>query len=288
MATPNNPRSDSRKKVLYLLGAGATHAELDNSYPERKLDGSFWAKKSLLLAAVSKRVCADARSKDEIPDHIERMIADTGLSNIELFFSLLEENRIPSTAAVIQKLKRKLETDIVDRLAPRRNRFHLHKALFEYHTKVEQEELLGVISLNYDDIVDEAIEEVFGQLPNYCLTSSSMGGASLPLLKLHGGFALRYRKKTLPIVTPGVRKNYLTLPYSLDFDPENNGIREHFGFFRNVERALDIDGRLIGDIDIRDSSKGSNPFKIWLKAKTERMLGGSAIQKTRYIRRLHT
>ena len=72
----------------------------------------------------------------------------------------------------------------------------------------------------------------------------------------------------------------------IDFDPENNRIREHFGFFPQIERALDIEGRLIGDVDIRDSSKGSNPFKIWLKAKIERAMKPEEIRKSRFLKRV--
>jgi hypothetical protein len=231
-------------------------------------------------------------------------------------------------------LKNRLQKDIVERLAKRRPRFCLHKALFELHELLKSETLLGVISLNYDDVVDEAYGEIFGDRPNYCLTSGGSTGA-LPLLKLHGGFALRYRQKPLPIITPGVDKNYLTLPYSfvwgralelllecdilrivgcslsqndlgiidllfkahtsrkvapvlqiVDFDPEDNPIREHLGFFPNVETALNIEGRLIADVDIRRPDSGANPFKIWLKAKIEKHLKPPHIGRTKFIKKV--
>src|SRR6266853_861479 len=324
-----------RMRVVYLFGAGATHAELANICEDRISDAGFLEKNSLLLASVSKRVCIAAKRDHDFTPKIRSLLSSTGLSNIELFISLLEDNHVPSASDIVQKLKAKLKKDILGRLRHRQERFYLHKALFEFHRMNKEEDLTGVISLNYDGLIDEAYELITGRKPNYCFSQDSSKDDSIPILKLHGGFDLKYREKKLPILAPGVNKNYLELPYSfvwgralellldcdilrivgcslsqndlgivdllfkahikrnnppvlqiIEFDPENNRIREHFGFFPKVERALEIEGNLISDVAIRDPFKSSNPFKIWLKAKIERVMKVAEIEKTTYVKKI--
>lgn len=276
-----------------------------------------------------------AKVDRDFSTRIRKLLSPAGLSNIELFISLLEENHIDSTADIVRKLKSRLKRDISDRLKRRQPRFYLHKALFEFHRSSVSEELTGAISLNYDRLVDEAYEAILGTKPNYCFSLHSVKNDPIPLLKLHGGFDLVYRDKNLPIVTPGVNKNYLDLPYSfvwgralelildcdvlrvigcslsqndlgivdllfkahirrddppilqiIDFDPKDNRLKEHLGFFPKVECALDIEGNLISDVTIRDPTTGSNPFKIWLKAKIERTMKTAEIKKTTYVKKV--
>ena len=198
-------------KIVYLFGAGATHAEFTNLYPNKSTDGNFLSKNSLLMADVSKRVCEGAKNNGSFPKKIAGLISPAGLSNIELFISLIENNEVRSEAT-IEELKSLMKKDILNRLSKSRlKRFYLHKALLEIHQRNYIEELLGVISLNYDRVLDEAYRAV-GNTPNYCLHFDDHSG--VPLLKLHGAFDLEYRGRKLPIITPGINKNYLELPYN--------------------------------------------------------------------------
>ncbi len=328
-------RNQEPKKILYLLGAGATHAELVNSFPEKLQDTLTNEKNGLLMANVSKRVCSDAKNEGEFSKEIKRIISPAGLSNIELFISLIEKNKIRSED-IVENLKNRIEKDINQRLRkPTRDKFCLHKSVLELHSKIEtQEIIMGIVSLNYDNVIDEAYEEIIGNKPNYCLYSSATD-TGLPLLKLHGGFKLKYRDKKLPILTPGIDKNYLELPYNfiwgralellidcdvlrvigcslsqndmglvdllfkaqlvrkepyvlqmIGYDPDNNNIKENYGFLPRIERALEIDGGIIGDQSIKDYTTGANPFQIWLKAKVERMLDDDAIDSSKNIKRV--
>ena len=329
--------SEAPKKIVYLFGAGATHAELANLYPKRIGDANFLKKNGLLMADVSKRVCEGAKEDGDFSKKIRNLLSPAGLSNIELFISLIEKNEIKSDD-IVDSLKKRIKKDIEDRLTKARlQKFYLHKALFEIHQRNTREEMLGIISLNYDRVLDEAYENVRGKEPNYCL--SSEGSNELPLLKLHGGFDLSYRGTKLPIITPGIEKNYLELPYNfvwgralellidcdllrvvgcslsqndlglvdllfkahlarkepfimqlIAFDPQDNKIKENYGFFPKIETAIEIEGGLeggiISDQSIRDSNTGSNPFKIWLKAKIERMMNNNEIRKTKYVKKV--
>ena len=142
-----------------------------------------------------------------------------GSLNIELLISLIENNNVKDADKKIRILKNLVRKDILDRLTETRlNRFYLHKALLELHSKIKQNEtLLGMISLNYDHVIDEAYKTVNGSKPNYCFSSESPNGT--PFLKLHGSFNWRSikicgRKRTVPIIPLGVNKNYLQIPYN--------------------------------------------------------------------------
>jgi hypothetical protein len=321
-------------RVAYLFGAGATHAELANVCAGRMSDATFLEKNSLLFAHVSKRVCRDAINKQALSKTIRGLISKSGLSNLELFIGLLERNQVQTHEEVVRGLKKRLERDIVNRLKPYAGKYYLYKALLEFHTIARAEQLDGVITLNYDRLLDEAFEEMFDEEPDYGLSRQSAASKTRPLLKLHGGFGLMYRNESLPIITPGVNKNYLELPYNfiwgraleillecdvlrvigcslsqndlgiidllfkahlkrkkeplvlqiIDFDPPDNRIKEQLGFFPRIERAGEIEGALIADGTITDYTKGSNPFKIWLKAKIAKLMTKRDINKTTYVK----
>lgn len=91
--------------------------------------------------------------------------------------------------------------------------------MIELHNlTVVREQLLGIISLNYDDILDEAYNA--NQMAvDYCYTSRSGERGCVPLLKLHGSFnwtrkRIYEKTKTITIIPLGLNKNYLVPPYS--------------------------------------------------------------------------
>lgn len=193
------------KKVVYLFGAGATHAELANIVPRLSSDDSLQRRSGLLTSHLSARVMKEARSRPSFlngleflqppynQESIEPATALSGALNIELLISLIENGKIRRWEQKTRLLKLLVQRDIESRLTRRRRaRFYLHRALFELHQYLEAqgtEQLVGIISLNYDDVLDEAYKE-FHKMPNYCL---SLDGEArflekIPLLKLHGSF----------------------------------------------------------------------------------------------------
>lgn len=156
------------KKIAYLLGAGATHAELTNI--EQDL---IPEKLGLLTANVSARVIKKAKSAARYLKGLERVTPESGSLNIELLISLVESSKIYGWEYKTRYLKKLVKQDIKGILTRRRKtRFYLHKALIEFHedqaTKVS-ESLIGFISLNYDDVLDQAYEEYYRK-PNYCFS----------------------------------------------------------------------------------------------------------------------
>jgi len=207
-----------KKKIAYLFGAGATHAELINLEPDL-----YREKQGLLIGDVSSRVIEKARADNAYRRGLETVSATSGSLNIELLISLLDNSKVHDWASKTALLKDLVEKDIKSILtASRTRRFFLHRALFELHTHktvIEKEEVIGFISLNYDGVLDQAYKQYCGE-PNYCfsLDDSSLAALNIPLLKLHGSFnwrarTIRGRRRTIEIIPLGAAKTYLHAPY---------------------------------------------------------------------------
>jgi len=198
-----------KKKIVYLFGAGATHAEIVNS--KEDFDETYLDKYGLLINSVSKRVMRKLKNDPWFSEKKDVFANPSGSSNIELLISLFVNNMIPDEH--ISKLKELVEKDIQAILTKyRKSKFYLHKAFFELHQKIKaKENLLGIISLNYDDVIDIAYRTVYKKRPNYCFNTTQNPNNEKALLKLHGSFNW---KNVFPIMPLGTNKNYLTPPYS--------------------------------------------------------------------------
>lgn len=209
---------EQTKKVAYLFGAGATHAELIALYPDLLTE-----RDGLLIRHVSSRVIENARSDPDYRLNLETVSATSGSLNIELLITLIESSKIRDWASKTALLKRLVAEDIKAVLTPwRLGRFYLHRALLRFHrhrATREKEEIVGFISLNYDDVLDRAYRQFYGE-PNYCFTlDDAMPSTNTPLLKLHGSFnwsdaRIRGQRRNVEIIPLGSTKSYLHSPYS--------------------------------------------------------------------------
>jgi hypothetical protein len=210
---------NKQERIVYLLGAGATTAEmalqkdLSNSAREREKYG-------LSVSDVSRRVIKKAIRDRKYVKGIEMVSSTTGSLNIELLISLLENaNTIINSNYMTTRLRELVKQDISGLLTDNLLKtFYLHKALLELHKRTENKEsLLGIISLNYDSVIDEAYKEIFQREPNCCFSAKEC--KDIPLLKLHGSFDWKDvkvcgRKRDVEIIPLGINKNYLQIPYN--------------------------------------------------------------------------
>lgn len=311
------------KKILYLLGAGASHAEVMNTTKENASE-----KNGILISHVSSRVMARAFLTKKLwsKKPLNTINSKKSDFNIELLISLLEANRI--SESVVKELKKFVEDDIQKILsANRREKFYLHKALFELHKKIEEREiLLGLISLNYDSVVDEAYLKIFEQKPSY-YRKYEKEDTGIPILKLHGSFDWE-----IPIMPIGMNKNYLFPPYNfiwskaydlltrcdilrvigcslnqndlglvdllfkiqlnrdkpieiqiIDFEPTGEKIKSNYGFLAGLMKPSEFEDHMFA---VEAIMKGTgNPFKIWLKEKSQKVLSEEEIQQSKYLKK---
>ncbi|MGO9090370.1 MAG: SIR2 family protein [bacterium] len=212
---------NKKEKIVYLLGAGATNAEIAL---QKDLSGEHERQKyGLLVTNVSRRVVKKASRSPKYVKDIKMVSSTTGSLNIELLISLLENvNTIINSNYKTEYLRRLVKQDISGLLTEDLlNQFYLHKALLELHKRTEDKEsLLGIISLNYDSVIDEAYREILQREPNYCFSSEEWKNIKdIPLLKLHGSFnwkdvSICGRKRNIEIIPLGINKNYLQIPYN--------------------------------------------------------------------------
>jgi hypothetical protein len=208
------------KKIAYLFGAGATHAEL------MMLDPDIESKEQgLLISDVSKRVMFKASLDAEYLKGVEVVSGVGGSLNIELLISLIENSKIHDASNKTEFLKKLIREAIKSALPPSRTRrFSLHKGLLEFHEHNKtrlSEELIALISLNYDNVIDRAYEATLGTGINYCFSRQmdSLPAAKIPLLKLHGSFnwsnqQVLGKRRDIDIIPFGSSKSYLHAPYS--------------------------------------------------------------------------
>lgn len=208
-----------KKKIVYLFGAGATHAELTNLNPDLLPE-----KKGLLIGDVSSRIIEKARRNKKYLTDVAMVSGTGGSLNIELLISLIENSKICDWAYKTSYLKKLVEKDIKGILTvSRTNRFYLHKALLEFHEHektMTKEDVIGHVSLNYDDVLDHAYMTMLGKMPNYCfsLEADAPTSQNVPLLKLHGSFnwkkqKIRGKTRKIEIIPLGASKSYIHAPY---------------------------------------------------------------------------
>ncbi len=116
------------KKIAYLFGAGATHAELENVIADLVPEQG-----GLLISHVSARVIDKARKDPAYFKNLETVTATKGSLNIELLISLIENSKIDGWEQKTLRLKELVKEDIETILNKHRRKFYLHKALFELH-----------------------------------------------------------------------------------------------------------------------------------------------------------
>jgi hypothetical protein len=181
-------------------------------------------KLGLLMSSVSARVIEKARRNKRYLEDLEAVSAAKGSLNIEMLISLIENSKIYGWESKARKLKYLVKQDIERILTRKRTRrFYLHKALFELHQRKatrRKERLIGLISLNYDDVLGHAYRTMLGRNPSYCLSleQGTQASRGIPLLKLHGSFNwgrqnVRGRIRNIEIIPLGLNKSYLHAPY---------------------------------------------------------------------------
>jgi hypothetical protein len=339
------PKSEP-KSVAYLFGAGATHAELNEVVPGLTSEDKVRRNLGLLMSHVSARVMRKARLNPSFlegleflesphdPESVELVTGVPGAMNIELLISLIENGKIRRWEQKTRLLKLLVQRDIEGILSRRRRaQFYLHKALFELHTLgagLVAEKLTGIISLNYDDVLDEAYKEFYGK-PNYCLCldRDARSSPEIPLLKLHGSFnwrrgvRMRERTRGVDIIPLGSNKNYLHAPYNFIWTralevlvgcdtlrvvgcslSQNDTHLVDLLFKAHLEKAparmksfeLEIISGERAGREIRENygffpsiktlkSDPPNPFKTWLRNRSDRVLGAN-IKQTQFLKRL--
>ncbi|MFC1563683.1 SIR2 family protein [candidate division KSB1 bacterium] len=183
-----------KKKVVYLIGAGATQAELDLQYPTIRVlnedikDGIY-------------SVLADEK-EEEIASLVNELSQEK--VDVEQLITLFEFTGIKKHRIFSEKLKDLYQKEINDRLSKidpskeKRKDYVFPKllsALIDMHDIPDlKEKLCGFVTTNYDNLIEKASKIAKGGI-NYDITIDydnckqfKYKSRLFPIIKLHGSF----------------------------------------------------------------------------------------------------
>lgn len=224
----------AQKKVVYLFGAGATHAEKMVACPDlKKSEETEWG---LLNKNVAKRVIRQRAILNVVAKY---NLDKEKWDNFELLISLLEQNKSRASREGAQKLRKYYRQEILTKLRDGRNTIKpkLYSALLELQDELRKKErVLGYLTLNYDSLFDIALHNHpinYGfSIENSVKQGSkiSNSAAASYYLKVHGSFDWFLNEETgmlrrgdvgdhreLQWIPPGLIKGYADYPYNLLF-----------------------------------------------------------------------
>lgn len=238
------------KKIVYLLGAGTTHAEKQLECKVKKvgLDKDGKLKNGGLLAShVSQRVIKRLINKKleiakcygigefslENPDQPE--IKEN--ADIELFISLIESLETNESEKHAKLLRKYFREDICNNLLTTKGNIQprLHCSLIELHNLIKsikrEEQLLGFFTVNYDSVFEKSLKLTKSKLEygfNIGYLQQKYMFNTGYFLKLHGSFDWHFDPDSNKItisslgrseegqwIPPRLNKEYLNYPYNI-------------------------------------------------------------------------
>lgn len=219
-----------KKRVVYLIGAGASHGSIESAGCSRNtlMRG--------LMDPLIKEIGNLVRSKPRKYGKLKRFVNNIIVNKVDLehIITFLDESPSSMHRQFAEELRHvfakglKKELREIERIIGK-DRFALYSALLDMH-RIEKcpEVLCGILSINYDEYIEAAVKDVYGEFVNvdYGLDIQGMENENteLLLLKLHGSFnwednwpielAGKGSKNPL-LIPPGIQKAKSRYPFNV-------------------------------------------------------------------------
>lgn len=216
------------RRVSYLFGAGATQGAVQYA-------GST---QSLVMPGLIQRLLdrTNTAYAEEFSDHagLRHLVndvvdPDTDFEHLLTFLSDTPSRRYQEFAerlkGVFSEVLRRALADVRKELGDQH--YALYAALLDMHNVADSgERLVGMLTLNYDDFLERAIERGLGRTVNYGVdvAGSEAGDEQDPIhvLKLHGSFSwqsvwpiqIAAQPDTGLWIPPGIRKSKGEYPFN--------------------------------------------------------------------------
>lgn len=189
-------KTTSPKRVVYLLGAGATQAEVDYQGGEPV---NLLMKNSKSVSGVSFRIIERAREGGILANVLKESEEEEVYIDIEKLISLLSNTSIESYKKDADTLRTFYREDILENISKTGalEKPDLATGLLEMHNSKpfneKTEKLTGIISLNHDNLFQIASQKVYGCINlGFEFKSSTLSVSDQPkaplLIQLHGSF----------------------------------------------------------------------------------------------------
>lgn len=203
-----------KKKVIYLLGAGAAQAVIKDLYPEKGL-----------LTQDIQEVIEKKYSPKNIDARIWNEVLTKG-NDVEHLISMSESAYNYSASTILRKYYRNAIIEISKDI-PNIPPVNLYSVLLDLHlnNKTINEELFCIITLNYEDILERTIRYHFKYDVDYIIKALNGKKAvekSIKVFKLHGSFNwMNTRPITIKKMTSIKSEDTLWIPPGVDKKREN-------------------------------------------------------------------
>jgi len=182
---------EGTKRVVYLFGAGATQAELDYK----------GIQSNQLISEVTKRVIEKIKDDEKLKVLLRDFTTTDRIQNIEHIISMLESIGIRKYTDIAENLRTLFKQDIENctMIDGKTIDPFLTKALLELQEARkmhELENLNGIITTNYDSLLDRAFNDIYKKV-NYGFRHKSTvysgeDNSNKFLVKLHGSFNWKF------------------------------------------------------------------------------------------------
>ena len=214
------------KRVVYLLGAGASHASA------KALGSSQGILMRDLTDEIARRVREHAErygSSSSVARLANEVIGED--TDVEQVITFLDESGSGEHQRFANDLRKIFEEVLRERLGAIRTELEtvptgLYAALIDmYEVQGITESLRGILTLNYDVFLEHAIEKSLGFSVDYGISIDNRleGHKSIRLLKLHGSFGWQNvwpielsQDASIPLwIPPGIQKAKGSYPFNL-------------------------------------------------------------------------
>ena len=217
--------SNHHCSVVYLIGAGGSHASIQAVGSSRSI---LMRDLTIRLASAVRRLVTSEDTYRPLANVVNEIIDDADFEHIITFF---DESPSALHRDFANQLRRIFEAVLIEQLSQIEQelgtaRVALYSALLDmYNITGNNEHLQAILTLNYDNYIEGAAQEVYEAPVNFGIADTDAAGPRLVLLKLHGSFwwqdvwPIRPRERdqtTTPLwIPPGIRKAKDRYPFNL-------------------------------------------------------------------------
>ena len=214
-----------KTRVVYLIGAGGTHGSIK----------AVGASTGLLMRDLAPHLSEEVRKLVQSRKKYERLADDVNNiivngADFEHIITFFEDSSSALHRALADDLRRIFVRVLKRELARtkknlRESRLALYEALLDmYNVEGIGEQLVGILTLNYDDYIEAAARTVYAAGVDFGIEVGQQCDVRLRVLKLHGSFGwddvwpVRERRQgaAQPLwIAPGIRKIKDRYPFNL-------------------------------------------------------------------------
>lgn len=202
-----------KKKVVYLFGAGATHAVVKALNPDL----------GLLTVNIQEQIESNYTNRG-IDSAIWNELVTQG-NDVEHLISVLESQHNYSASERLRKYYRDAIVSLSEKIPTNPFPTNLYSLLIDLHDITElNEDLLSCITLNYEDILERSIKSHFGYCVDYVVKTDNKQTRISPIkvYKLHGSFNwFNSRPVNVKKMTAIKSKDTLWIPPGVEKRKEN-------------------------------------------------------------------